>query len=276
MTYQPLNASSLVAALQHGGLSAQVEYHKRIDSTNLRARQLVNRGDWTGQEALCVVANYQFAGRGRRMGAWHSPPGDSLLFTLVEPISAWEPVGALTTLSCALAVAETLDDIYGLKAGIKWPNDVRVRKRKICGILVERAQGPAGAAILIGIGVNANQSFSDFPEPLRGRATSVAMECGHPVDRMEILTHLVAAMAAIKQDFRAADGRQSLVAIRRRLDLIGEFIRVEQEGAPVIEGAALGIERDGALVVRQSGGLSVRCLSGTVVEFEDPEQDTAP
>ncbi|MCX7044698.1 MAG: biotin--[acetyl-CoA-carboxylase] ligase [Candidatus Sumerlaeota bacterium] len=267
MAIARLESALVSMALEKAGMPAEVEHYERIASTNDRARAHVILGQWDRARMLCVIANYQTAGRGRRANRWLAPPGDSLLFTLVHPEEAWEKAGSLTALTAALAVAESLDNLYDMRVTLKWPNDVRIARRKIAGVLAECATGPAGTAVLLGVGVNVNQSLQDFPMELQAGATSVARECGHVVDRIELLGEIARSIRQRMDEIAAGRAMDTLSAIQSRMDHIGRMARVVLEGVPPIEGTALGVESDGGLVIRKSNGACVKCFSGSLVEL---------
>jgi BirA family transcriptional regulator, biotin operon repressor / biotin---[acetyl-CoA-carboxylase] ligase len=153
----------------------------RVTSTNdLAARassSLANDG-------LVVLAEEQSSGRGRRGRVWSAPSGSSILMSvLLFPSASMEDRGWLTALG-AVAVAEVVAGLDGLDPRIKWPNDVRVGRRKLAGILVERGQGT-----VLGIGLNVN--VEDFPEELRESATSLRKLLGRSLDRSEVARALI-------------------------------------------------------------------------------------
>src|SRR5205085_10866756 len=131
-------------------------------------------------EFACVVADEQTAGRGRRDRTWHSSPGEGLyLSVLLRPPKSSMKIPLLSLMS-AVAVAETLLDRDVVGVDIKWPNDVLVHERKLCGILVEAAgSGMNEPRVIIGVGVNLNHQ--SFPEEIRQTATSLRIETGAPV-----------------------------------------------------------------------------------------------
>jgi len=141
--------------------------------------------------------------------------------------------------------------------------------RKMCGVLVERASGPAGAALLIGIGVNVNHSEASFPEELRSQATSIAIELGRTVSRADLLAAVVSSLEGVrKQAIRKGSG-SLMSALERRLDLIGNLVRIEQEHGRPIEGVAQGVDGDGGLVIRQSGGSQIKVFAGSLIELRN-------
>src|SRR5262249_1119547 len=130
-------------------------------------------------EFTCVVAAAQTAGRGRRARTWVSPPGEGLYLSVLLCPAATENLSLLSLLA-AVAVTETLAQYKVAGLDIKWPNDVLIAERKICGILVEGASSGANQSrIVVGIGVNLNQQ--DFPPELAESATSLALHLGHTV-----------------------------------------------------------------------------------------------
>ena len=156
-------------------------------STNALAKQLAREGC---PEGTAVIARIQTGGRGKRGASWFSPPGGLWLSVILSPRLAGKELGWLTLLA-AQAVAETISEACGLSAEIKWPNDVLIAGRKVCGILTETAG--KGRAV-VGIGLNANLRREDFLPDLRQTATSLLIESGRPrpVDRLaaELLNRL--------------------------------------------------------------------------------------
>lgn len=137
-------------------------------------------------DGLVVFAESQQSGRGQRGSTWSAPPGSSLLFSLLlfppEPLSGPHFLTAWS----ALAVAETLQTSLGLRAVIKWPNDLLVGGKKICGILVEKGQGT-----VVGIGLNVSIGPEEFPKDLRLPATSLSTLLGREIDRTELAAKLL-------------------------------------------------------------------------------------
>lgn len=170
-----------------GGLiiGREVIVLEQTESTNDVIGQMA-AGDWP--EGLCVFAEHQTSGRGQRGKKWESVPGKGLSFSiLLRPKIEIKDSARLTTWVAAM-IAETLHDEFDLPATVRPPNDVYVNEHKIAGVLVEmRAQPDAPHVAVVGVGVNVNHSPSEFPEELRGRATSIAIIRRGRLDR-----HLIA------------------------------------------------------------------------------------
>lgn len=180
-----LDPAALRAALRTDQLGRVVESHASIGSTNDRGLDLLGEG---APHGTLVVADAQTAGRGRRGHTWHSPPGLAIHASLV--LRGERPLDspALLVAAAGLGIAEGIEASAGVSAGIKWPNDVWIRGRKVAGILVEargfRADAPC---FVLGFGINVLHAPSDFPAELRATATSLAIEAdatvpaSHPV-----------------------------------------------------------------------------------------------
>src|SRR5262245_10290190 len=153
-----------------------IHHFTAIDSTNDQLKRMVEAPEFT-----CVVADRQTAGKGRHGRSWHSAEGDGLyLSVLLYPQGPPEKITSLS-LMAGIAVAEVLIALDVPFVDIKWPNDVLVNERKVCGILVEGTSSNADRyRIILGIGVNLNHR--SFPEKLSRTATSLLIETGNPVD----------------------------------------------------------------------------------------------
>ena len=225
-------------------------HYRRTDSTNRRARELVDAGAPSG---TVVTADEQSAGRGRRGRAWSAPPGKALLYSVVlRPLEARH---ALLPLAVPVAVCEAIESVAPVRCEIKWPNDVWIDERKVAGILIE-SRPPEWA--VIGIGVNIAIEAGEFPPELRWPATSV----GHGVSVEATLEPLNASLAAWTQ----APPRRAVDAYRGRDALRGRAVSWE-DGPPGIErgrGTADGIDDRGDLVVDAEGGGRVGLGAGEV------------
>ena len=209
-----------------------------------------------------VVADEQTAGRGRRGHTWFSPPGAGLYVSVVlAPSTARvDPMRAtaLVTLAAGVALAEGMAAATGLAADVKWPNDLYVSRRKIGGILAERA---AEGHVVLGYGINI--AASAFPPELRDRATSLESELGREVDRVHVLVETLAALSRRYDDLLAGRFDAILDAWRARAPA-AEGARVAwttSEG--MRSGTTAGIDDDGALLVRIDDRIE-RILAGEV------------
>src|SRR5882672_2290063 len=176
-----LVAEELQTDLASGVIGREIIVLEQTGSTNDAILQIANANS---KEGLVVFAEHQTAGRGQRGNRWESAAGKGLWFSiLLRPKIDLDESGRLTIWAIE-AVSDVIRNEFSLEPAIKLPNDVRLSKRKVAGVLVEmRAQEKAPHLAVVGIGINVNQSLKDFPPELQSRAISLAMARHRPVDR---------------------------------------------------------------------------------------------
>lgn len=257
MRSNPYSAALERAAARFGRLGTSYHFFPTIGSTNDVASSL-------GSEGAIVVADEQTAGRGRRGHSWFSPSGSGLYVSVVLTPSraAVEPPRAvsLLTIAAGVALAEGIRASTGLDVSLKWPNDLFVGRRKLGGILAEAA-GPGGAVDTVTLGYGINIAASAFPPDFADRATSLASELGRDIDRAQVLTETLAALAARYDDLLAGRYDAILDGWRRRAPAAtGTAVSWTTPGG-VVSGRTAGIDRDGALLVSVDGRIA-RIVSG--------------
>jgi BirA family transcriptional regulator, biotin operon repressor / biotin---[acetyl-CoA-carboxylase] ligase len=234
-----------------------------VRSTNDVARLIAAAG---GPEGAVVVADRQTHGRGRLGRAWSSPPGGLWCSILLRPTgtSAGAPTGASTwgriSLTIAVAVAEAVEAELGLRVGIRWPNDLLVGDRKVCGILIEAT---SSGALIVGIGLNVHVDIQHLPAPVAARATSLHLATGRSHDRRLLLAAMLARLAHWYEEWRSGS-LAVLDAWAARDVMQGTRVSVGA-GGPNIEGVAAGVDDDGALLVVRSDGSVARVVAGDPV-----------
>jgi BirA family biotin operon repressor/biotin-[acetyl-CoA-carboxylase] ligase len=259
-----VTGAEIRAALAGRLLGRQVSAHAGVGSTNDVALALARQG---APEGTLVVAEAQTAGRGRLGRSWESRPGLGLWFSVVLRPDIEARRSCVISLIAALGVALTLRDRYGIPAAVKWPNDVMVRRSKICGILAEGEfkEGKVGAVVL-GVGLNVGHGRDDFTQGLGTGATSIKLETGRGPRRVEVLADVLAAIEG--QYLRL--GREGFGNQRRELiglsSLIGHVVRVAT-GEWEVEGTAIDIGDDGALVLRTDSGHLRSIVAGDVTQI---------
>src|SRR5918999_2995380 len=170
-------------------LTPQILRFESLLSTNLEAARQAGDG---APEGLCVIAGEQTAGRGRLDRQWISPTGAGLYFSIILRPQFEQSIWRLLTLMAAIAVRDALFEAYELETDIKWPNDLLVNERKLCGILAETVETPMGRAVVLGIGINLKQG--SFPVELEGTATSVESARGGIANLETIIEPLVSSL----------------------------------------------------------------------------------
>lgn len=248
-----LDLGHVTAALPAGW---SLDYRHSVGSTMDVARAAAAAG---APEGLVVLAEEQTAGRGRLGRSWTSTAGLNLAFTIVlrPDITQVRRLAMLVP----LAVAEGVERATGIAPLLKWPNDVQVSGRKLCGILIDvETQGDRPLFALAGIGLNVNYDPSDQPE-LRDIATSLSTAAGALQDREAVLIAVLAALADRLARSRA--GEDVRLAWRARLATLGQQIAV-RSGAQVHEGVAEDVDADGSLLLRTADGRLLTLPAGEV------------
>ncbi len=216
-------------------------------STNADLAALARPGAPSG---AVLVADHQTAGRGRFTRVWTAPPGASLAVSLMLRPPADRPARWLwLPLLAGLAVVDGVRAAAGVAARLKWPNDVLVSGRKLCGILAERVESPAGPAVVIGMGINTTLATADLPVPT---ATSLAIEGADADPGAVVAAVLLAFEGRYTRWLAGADLRDDYAAA---CDSIGRPVRVDLGDGDAVEGTGVGVDADGRLLVRTPSGV---------------------
>lgn len=250
-------------------VAKEVLYFDTIDSTNTKAQELAEKGYQSG---TLVVADKQESGKGRRGRSWVSPSGTGIFMTLMIKPDINPNNASMLTLVAALAVAKTITSVTGEEALIKWPNDIVINGKKVCGILTEmNAQFDYINHIVVGIGINVHNE--SFPEEISQMASSLMIEAGGKrFHRAQIIAE---TMSYFEQYYDTFLKTQDLSALVREYDKLlvnrNKSVRVLDPKEP-FDGKAMGITPKGELIVDtwesrklvSSGEVSVRGIYGYV------------
>ncbi|MBF1686134.1 MAG: biotin--[acetyl-CoA-carboxylase] ligase [Selenomonas sp.] len=231
-----------------------------VDSTNLVLKQLAHEG---AADGTVVVADRQGTGRGRMERPFFSPPGKGIWVSILLRPTFLPQDAPKCTLMAAVAVARAMEH-FGLRAAIKWPNDILHEGRKLVGILTEMsAEMDRVNYVVIGIGINVNIAREDFPEELRDTATSLMQMKGEPLARVAFLQELLRALDALYREVQSDGFAPVLAAWRTYAVTLGQTVRVIGPAGEEFEGVAADIDADGALFVDTATGRR-RVLAGDV------------
>lgn len=248
------------------GLAAQlfgreIFYRDSVPSTNDLAKEMARRG---AGEGAVVVAEEQTAGKGRLGRGWHTPRYKGLCFSLILYPPVVPSEAAQVTMLAAVAVASAIRDVAGVPAGIKWPNDILVNSKKICGILTElSAEMDKINYLVTGIGINVNQDPDDFPGELRSVATSVKIEAGRAMPRLKLLQ---ACLVEFEKWYAVWLGQGFSPVLARWKEMSVSLhcpVRISTL-KECWDGWAEDVDQDGALLLRLSDGSLKRLVSGEV------------
>lgn len=270
MAAPDLMTEAEIKSLMHTDwVAKEVLYFDTIDSTNTKAQELAEKGYPSG---TLVVADKQESGKGRRGRSWVSPSGTGIFMTLMIKPDINPNNASMLTLVAALAVAKAITSVTGEEAMIKWPNDIVVNGKKVCGILTEmNAQFDYINHIVVGIGINVHNE--SFPEEISQMASSLMIEAGGKrFHRAQIIAE---TMSYFEQYYDTFLKTQDLSALVREYDELlvnrNKSVRVLDPKEP-FDGKAMGITPKGELIVDtwesrklvSSGEVSVRGIYGYV------------
>lgn len=234
------------AALATRALGRALELHETLDSTNAYLKRRLAAGD--APEGLAAAALTQTAGRGRLGRAWESAPGAGLYLSFVTPAVPGELL-PLVPIAVGVATARACRGLTGAEAGVKWPNDVIVRDRKLSGILCEGVQGRA----VCGIGVNLTQDAAFFERAGLPHATSLSLETGRVPDAARLAAEIANCLEPLL-DGLLTDGGAALIPVFRALCVsIGREVRAVSPRGETC-GHAVDIDGEGRLVIETAQG----------------------
>lgn len=244
---------------------------EQIDSTNTEAKRQAMAG---APDGLVVLAEEQTGGRGRLGRSFQSPRGTGLyLSALLRPRLAPETVANLTAW-VAVAVCDGVEACCGVRPQIKWTNDIVLNGKKLCGILTElglESETNSLDYLVTGIGINTNQRREDFAPEIRDMATSLALELGRPVRRVELARHVIQALDRMYQNFPENKAayldryRQDCLTTGHPVQLITPTQRREAQAVEIDGQFRLVVEfPDGSREALMAGEVSVRGMYGYV------------
>lgn len=262
------------AAYRGKVIATEIHFHSLITSTNEEALRMGRmRKDPQG---IVVIADAQSDGRGRLGRKWISPPGVNLYFTALLSPPFEEKDAPLLVLMAAVAVVTAIRRHTGLKAEIKWPNDILVKGKKTGGILLEKQSSREGKPLIaLGIGINVNMPVEVVPPRMRSFLTSIREERGSDIVRVDLFREVLARIEDWYEVLLRGDRRVLLQEWSRLDSTCGRMITLEMmpsvtEGKGEsseprrVTGMAGGIDADGRLVIRSSSGRVERFSGGDV------------
>ncbi len=255
-----LSSANLESMMRTAWAGRSVLSFDTVDSTNIQAKKL---GEKDGAHGLLVVAESQTAGKGRRGRNWQSPPGNSIYMSILLRPRIAPNKAPMLTLVMAQSAAEAVREVAGADVGIKWPNDLVLNKKKVCGILTEMsAEVDYIHYVVIGIGINVNEE--SFPEEISRTATSLRIESGRKYRRAELIAAL---MQRFEENYEMFMRTEDLSGIRQSYNSLlvnrGCGVRVLEPGKEY-DGRALGIRDTGELLVQKPDGTVAEVYAGEV------------
>ncbi len=240
----------------------RIEHFKEVDSTNDVAKQLALEG---APEGTVVISEIQRKGRGRKGREWFSPKGGVWMSLLLRPKMSPSQAAPLTLIA-GLAVAKTLPRLYNLKCKLKWPNDVLINEKKVCGVLTEISAGIDRIDYIVaGIGINANIDIDSFPGEFRGVATTIKNELNKEILRDELVEQLLEEFGKLYKIFQKQGFSKLKEEWKKSASTIGRKVRIITDRR-TIEGIARDLGENGELFVEAQEGIE-KIISGDCVHL---------
>ncbi|MCX7773207.1 MAG: biotin--[acetyl-CoA-carboxylase] ligase [Clostridia bacterium] len=262
MLQLPYGKAAVQSHLKTSLFGHELHYYPEVDSTNTLLKRLASEG---APHGTVVIADCQTAGRGRLGRTWMSSPGLGVWMSLLlrPPLHPTE-VQSLT-LAAAVAVCRALETLTIKNVGIKWPNDILIGGKKVCGILTElSAEIERVSWVVLGIGINVNHTIDDFPAELRVTATSLGLEQkGESLDRSRLAAAILNAAEEVYEGFLQNGSAWMTEEWKKRSSTLGKRVRLlSPQGEE--NAVAIDVTPDGKLIVKKEDGTIKEVLSGEI------------
>jgi len=249
-------------------ITFSIIYKESVVSTNSTAYEMARQG---APEGVVIVADTQHGGRGRLERSWFSPAGKNIYASCLLKPSLAPHAAAPLSLIAGLAVQQALSE-YLPDVTLKWPNDVLVADKKICGILSEIQSTPQEIEfVIIGIGININQALVDFEDALQDSATSLFIETGYPCSRAEVLKKVLARLGELYYRYQHFGFASLKSEWKKSSRMLGKQVAVNF-GGEVLVVKVLDISEEGLLVCRQDAGTIVEINAGEATIIKEKRE----
>jgi len=261
--YRLVSSPDLLLPCEFPGLEQGIHYFREIGSTMDAARELAKKG--AGEETI-VIAEAQTRGRGRLSREWLSPKG-GIYFTIILRPKISPGYAPRINLMAAIAVATTIRKLFGLKAELKWPNDVLIEGKKVCGILAEmNAETDVVNFVNVGIGINANSSVPRFEK----MATSLKDALGKEISRKEFLSALLVEIRRWQALLMEGD---LLEEWKKLSTTLNRDVKVVAPGEAIV-GQAIDVDNTGALIIKERNGSLRKAMAGDCIHLMEEAPNT--
>ena len=257
-----IKESEIVKDLNTKYVGKEIYVFNEVSSTNTIARFLTMSGVENG---TVIVSEKQYLAKGRSGKDWESPLGGVWLSVVLQPQVDHSKL-PLITLATGVAVAKTLEKIGIENPEIKWPNDIMINDKKVCGILTEAVtKFNTIENIIVGVGIDANLTVDQFPEELQEGTTTLKEELGREIDENELIRIFLEEFEKICDLFLAQEIETILKEWRKLSYSIGKIVEVREPFNTYYDAYVLGIAREGSLVVEKIDGTLTKVISGECI-----------
>ena len=257
-----IKASEISKDLNTKYIGKELYIYNELSSTNTLAKFLSESGVENG---TVIISEKQTHAKGRSGKEWSSPLGGIWLSIILKPDVDHSKI-SLITLATGVAVAKTLEKIGIKDAEIKWPNDIIINNKKVCGILTEAVTTfNTIENVIVGVGIDANLKIEDFPEELQEGTTTISETLGKNIDENLLIKTFLEEFEEISALFNHRDYETILKEWRKRSYTIGKIVEVRKPFNKYYDGYVIGISREGALVIEKLDGTLEKVISGECI-----------
>lgn len=257
-----IKASEISKDMDTEYIGKNLYVYNEVKSTNTVAKFLAMNG---AENGTVVISEKQTDARGRSGKSWESPLGGIWLSIILQPNVHYSKL-PLITLATGVAVAKAIERTGITSSEIKWPNDIMLHGKKVCGILTEAVtKFNTIEHVIIGVGIDANIDISDFPEELQDGTTTLADELGRKEDENTLIRIFLEEFEKISELFNNEGFEEILKEWRKRSYSIGKIVEVREPFNKNYDAYVLGINREGALVVEKIDGTLEKVISGECI-----------
>ena len=245
-------------------IGKEIYYFPELKSTNIIAKEkALHRAEGIGEGTL-IIAERQSAGKGRLGRKWFSPVGGIWLSIILYPRLSPSYISRITLMT-AVAVVRAIKICTQIESQIKWPNDILINEKKVCGILTEMsAELDIINWVVVGIGINANIDLRDFPEDIQENTISLKETSGKEISRVKLVQTFLQEFEKYYEILKRREFFSILKEWKLYSHTLGRKIRVDV-GERIITGKAVDINEEGALILKKEDGELVKIISGTII-----------
>ncbi|WP_456278570.1 biotin--[acetyl-CoA-carboxylase] ligase [Bacillus sp. AK128] len=248
---EKITSNEIQLGLKTKYLGRSIHYEETVTSTQKIAHKLAYDG---ANEGTIILAEEQIAGRGRLDRSWYSPKYTGIWMSIILRPAIPLPQSPQLTLLAAVSIAQAIQEVTGLEPEIKWPNDILFDRKKTVGILTElQAEADRINSIIIGVGINVNQSEQDFPDDIKEKSTSLFIQSGKKVNRAELIQTILEKLEKLYESYLQTGFYPIKLLWEAYAISIGKEIVASTLNGKII-GMAKGITDEGVLVIEDESG----------------------
>jgi len=245
-------------------IGKKIYYFPELKSTNIMAKEKTLHRAEGIDEGRLIIAERQSAGKGRLGREWFSPAGGIWLSVILYPQLLPSYISRITLMT-AVAVVRAIKICTQIESQIKWPNDILINEKKVCGILTEMsAELDMISWVVVGIGINANIDHQDFPEDIQENTISLKETLGKEISRVKLVQTFLQEFEKYYEILKRREFFSILKEWKLYSHTLGRKIRIDM-GEKIVTGEAVDINEEGALILKKGDGELVKIISGTII-----------